>query len=90
MGIAAILGLITHLVPVATSLIETLAGFGIQTGKSNDVIDLINRLTPIAANLVTTIEQIRSQTEADYPAVWDGIRTDWMVTLAKWNNLQGV
>lgn len=85
----AILGLITQLVPVATSLISQLssAKAGSQTQA---ILDLVAGLTPTVATLVTTIEQIRSQTETQAPEVWANVRTDWMVTLAKWNNLQGV
>lgn len=85
-----VLGLIVKLVPVATSLIEQLSAAGVNTGPASDVAALIAGLTPTVATLVTTIEQIRAQTETQYPEVWSGIRTDWMVTLAKWNNLQGV
>lgn len=89
MGIAAILGLITQLVPVATTLISTL-GAAKAGSQTQAVLDLIAGLTPTVASLVTTIENIRSQTEAQYPEVWAGVRTDWMQTLATWNNLQGV
>jgi len=88
MGIAAILQLVTQLVPVATGLITTISGA--KAGSTVvEVSDLIGDLAPNIATLVSTIETIRTQTEAQYPAVWEGIRTDWMETLAKWNNLQG-
>ncbi len=88
MEIAAILQLVTQLVPIATNIVTAIGGAS-AGAKASEVADLIAELAPNVGSLVSTIEAIRDQTEADYPEVWQGIRTDWLETLAKWNGLQG-
>ena len=88
MGIAAILGLVTQLVPLATQMINTIISVsGGTAGKTGEILDFIARLTPIAQGLVERIEEIRNATEDEYPEVWANVRTDWMATRAEWLKL---
>ena len=84
MTLTAILGLVAQLVPVANAIVSTLHSAHAVDDKTAETILLIEKLTPWASQLVSTIEVIRTQTEADSPAVWAPIRDDWKATVAKW------
>jgi len=77
MDIAAIIGLVAKLVPVARQVIEALRGAQAEPNPTDEVLDLIAKLSPIAADLLKQITDIRTQTEAQYPAVWAAVRADY-------------
>lgn len=87
MTITAILALVARLIPVVETIVSTLHAAHAVSDKTAETVALIERLTPAASTMLSTIETIRTQTEADYPAVWAPIRDDWNATVAKWTKL---
>lgn len=77
MDISTIIGLVAKLVPVARQVIEALRGAQAEPNPSEEILDLIAKLSPIAAELLKQITDIKTQTEAQYPAVWAAVRADY-------------
>lgn len=87
MPIAAILALVAQLVPIAKSVVDQLHSAQTAPSPTSDVLDIIASLTPVAAQLLNTINKIKSQTEADYPAVWESVRADYADASTKFDAL---
>jgi len=88
MDFAALLALVTQLIPAAKGLIDLLHGASTDPNPTSDVLDLINKLAPQAVALWATIEMIRSQTEAQHPEVWAKVRADYMTASTKFDTLR--
>lgn len=84
--IAAILAELAPLLPAAGNLIAIISGN--VNSPVPALAALAASLLPIAEELVTRIENIRSATEAQYPAIWGPIKDDWIKTWAAWEMLQ--
>lgn len=85
--IEAILAELAPLLPAAGRLIAIISGN--VNSEIPEIAAMAASLIPIASELVSRIENIRSATETQFPAVWGPIRDDWMKTWAEWNTLQG-
>lgn len=87
MEIAAILGLVTQLVPVAKSLVDTLQGSA-QKAPNPSALDIVASIAPVAAQLLATINTIKNQTEADYPEVWAAVSADYASASSEFDKLK--
>jgi len=89
MNPADILILVSQLLPAATTILKTIKSAGADSGSTPEVLDLVGKLTPTAGDLINRIEEIRNQTEPQYPQVWANVRDDWNQVVKEWNSLQG-
>lgn len=82
MNAAAILAMIAEALPLLSALTRIIDRE--QKSDVPEVLAVIGAMTPIAQRLVGKIEAIRTQTEADHPAVWAAVRDDWNRAAGPW------
>lgn len=87
MTFASLLQLVTQLVPVARQVLDALRGAQAEPNPTDEVLDLIAKLSPVAAQLVSLLTDIRTQTEAQHPAVWAAVRADYQAASAQFDAL---